>query len=94
MIDLTFYKCILLIFLIILCYGLKIESKNKFFNPFDSQQTKNFKDFFSIGFVLHHIGYMLTISSKSRYILPKYYIGYPMVGIFFFWIWGNEKFFK
>ena len=82
---LNFYKCILIIFLIILCYGLKIESKNKFFNPFDPKQTKNFKGFLSIGIILHHLGYMVKYSAKSKYAIPKYYIGYPMVGIFFFY---------
>ena len=81
---LNFYKCILLIFLIILCYGFKIESKNKFYNPFNSQQTKNFKGFFAIGILLHHLGYMGEYSQNSKYVIPKYHIGYPMVGIFFF----------
>ena len=84
MIVLNFYRCILIIFLIILCYGLKIESKNRYFNPFDSQQTKNFKGFFSIGILLHHLGFMAKFSRNSRYFIPKYYIGHPMVGIFFF----------
>ena len=63
---LNFYKCILLIFLIILCYGFKIQSKNKFYNPFSSQQTKNFKGFFSIGILLHHLGYMAKFSQNSK----------------------------
>ena len=84
MIVLNFYKCILLIFFIILCYGLKIESKNRYFNPLDSKQTKNFKGFFAIGIILHHLGFNEKLSPKSRYFIPKYYIGIPMVGIFFF----------
>ncbi len=71
MIVLNIYRCILLIYLIILCYGLKIESKNRYFNPFDSQQTKNFKGFFSIGILLHHLAFMTEFSPNSKYIIPK-----------------------
>ena len=74
MIELNFYKYILIIFLIILYYGLKIESKNKYFNPFDSQQIKNFKGFCSIEILLHHLGYLVHLFLNSRYYIQIYII--------------------
>ena len=94
MIVVNFYKSILLIFLIILYYGLKIASKNRYFNLLIHSRKRILKNFFQLElFYIIHLGFLIKFS--SGFFIPKIYIGHPMVGFFFlFWIWSNEKFCK